>query len=175
MTIRWRWVGLASAMILLVCASLVEAQQTPVEPRTFLRSGLSLAEKAHYLEALDILNEARDMLESSGDTQGRDYGDVLYALAQTKIKGRIHQDFPAFYVKGALKDVQAANSLRDKLSNIPPQHLAEGYFLEGYIHKKFFLRKDQARSCFDKALAIDPGFSAAKRELSELVSGGDAK
>lgn len=171
---RWSRGGWVPAIVLLVCATHAMAQQT-IEPKTLLRTAQTLAEKSHYLEALDLLNEARDMLESSGQTQSREFGDVLYALAQTKIRGRIHQNFPAYYVKSALKEVQAANSLRDRLASIPPQQLAEGYFLEGYIHKKFFLRRDQARACFERAAAIDPGNVPVRRELSELEAGKETK
>ena len=62
-------------------------------------------------------------------------------------------------------------SLVEKLPDILPQQLAAGYFLEGFIHKKFFARKKKALSCFLKAVNIDPGNSAAKRELSELIGG----
>jgi hypothetical protein len=88
-----------------------------------------------------------------------------------KIKGRVHQGFPAAYVKSALKDVQACNNLREKTPGVLPQQLAESYFLEGYILKRFFMRNEEARSCFEKAVSIDPGSSAAKRELSELREG----
>lgn len=144
------------------------AEPTEITAERLYNAGLALAERTQYLEALDLLSEAGDLLEASGKKQSRAYGDVLVALAQTKIKGRLHQNFPASYVKTALKEIQAANKLRERLSDVLPQQLAEGYYLEGFIHKKFFLRKEKARSCLDKAVKIDPGFAAAKRELSEL-------
>ncbi len=97
------------------------------------------------------------------------YGDVLYALAETRIKGRLHQSFPAQYVKFALKEVQQANKVRERLRDLPPRKFAEGYFVEGYIQKKFFKRTDEALVCFERAVSIDPGFAAAKRELGELI------
>jgi hypothetical protein len=133
-----------------------------------LSTGQLLTERTHYLEALDLLEEAKVMLEASGRNHTAMYGEVLYALAETKIKARNLQDFPAYYVKSALQDVQAANKLREKLSDVLPQKLAEGYYLEGYIHKKFFMRKREARTYLRKAVTIDPGHAAAKRELSEL-------
>jgi hypothetical protein len=93
--------------------------------------------------------------------------------AEAKIKGRLHQSFPASYVKTALEDIQTANRIREGVSGMLPQKLAEGYYLEGIIHKRFFMRKRQAVSCFVKAVTIDPGSVAAKRELSELVTHED--
>lgn len=149
--------------------------QTAIQAEKLFKAGQLLADKTYYLEALDLLEEAKDLLEVSALNQTAIYGDVLFALAQTKIKGRLHQDFSAYYVKTALQDVQTANKLREKLTDILPQKLAEGYFLEGYIHKKFFMRKDAAVSCFTRAVNIDPGSAAAKRELSELVGGEEEK
>jgi len=140
-----------------------------------LNVGQSLAEKTQYLEALDLLQEARDLLDGREVKNVGILGDVLFALAQTKIKARLHQNFPAHYVKTALDDVQAANRLREKISGTLPQKLAEGYFLEGFIHKRFFLRNEKALACFRKAINIDPGFAAAKRELSELLPGEEPK
>lgn len=140
-----------------------------VQTEKLLKIGQELSEKTHYLEALDVLNEARDALEAQGATQSDLYGDVLYALAEAKLKGRLHQRFPAQYVKTALKDVQAANKLRERLPSIVPRKLAEGYFVEGYVQKAFFKRNREARLCFEKALSADAGFAAAKRELGELV------
>ncbi len=76
-------------------------------------------------------------------------------------------------MKTALEDVQASNRIRERLDRTIPQKLADGYYLEGFIQKKFFMRKDQAEINFLKALKIDPASVAAKRELSELVSGQD--
>ncbi|MBI4962589.1 MAG: hypothetical protein HY913_04870 [Desulfomonile tiedjei] len=140
-----------------------------------LGTGQALAEKTQYLEALDLLQEARDILEGPGSKNPGILGDVLFALAQTKIKARLHQSFPAHYVKTALEDVQAANRLREKLPGILPQKLAEGYYLEGFIHKKFFMRRNKALACFLKAVNIDPGATAAKRELSELITSEEQK
>lgn len=163
------WAALAAVVLLPLTGG--AAEPPDVRAEALLRVGRTLAERTHYLEALDLLSEARLLLESSGDTQTRIYGDILFAMAQTKIKGRLHQGFAASYVKSAFKDVQAANRLREKLPDILPQQLAAGYFLEGFIHKKFFARKKKALSCFLKAVNIDPGNSAAKRELSELIGG----
>ncbi|HMK36094.1 MAG TPA: hypothetical protein VK463_13560 [Desulfomonilaceae bacterium] len=146
-----------------------------IEAEKLLKLGQELSERAHYLEALDLLEEARDMLDASAATDSGLYGDVLFSLAKSKIKGRIHQDFPAYYVKTALQDVQAANKLREKLTGTLPQKLAEGYYLEGYIHKRFFMRNSLALECFVKAKNIDPGAVAAKRELSELEASEDQK
>lgn len=142
--------------------------QPAVTADKLLSAGQLLSERTHYLEALDLLEEAKDMLETSGAKQTAMYAEVLYDLAQTKIKARNLQGFPAYYVKTALQDIQAANKLREKLSDVLPQKMAEGYYLEGYVHKKFFMRKDVARTCFEKAKKIDPGFAPALRELSEL-------
>lgn len=151
------------------------AEPAEITAERLYRAGLTLVEKTQYLEALDLLSEAGDLLEASGNQQSRAYGDVLSALAQTKIKGRLHQNFPSSYVKSALKDIQASNKLREKLPDVLPQQLAEGYYLEGFIHKKFFMRREKALSCLVKAVNIDPGFAAAKRELSELISDADRK
>jgi hypothetical protein len=134
-------------------------------------AGLTLAEKTHYLEALDLINEARDLMEHGKLRQTRLYGDILFASAQTKIKGRIHQRFPAAYVKSALKDIRATNRLRERLPKVLPQKLSQGYFIEGYIHWEFFRREKKAVSCLIKAVNIDPGNAAAKRKLSELIIG----
>jgi tetratricopeptide (TPR) repeat protein len=140
-----------------------------------LGMGQTLAEKTHYLEALDLLQEARALVEGPEVKNVGILGDVLFELGQTKIKARLHQNFPAHYVKTALEDLQAANRLREKLPGTLPQKLAQGYFLEGFIHKKFFMRNDRALSCFRKAVNIDPGLAAAKRELSELLPGEEQK
>lgn len=137
--------------------------------------GKSLSERSHYLESLDLYEEARDILESSGLDKTSLYADVLHEMAKTKIKARLHQNFPAQYVKTALEDVQLSNRVREKLAGVLPQNLAEGYYLEGYIHKKFFMRMDQAQANFLKALRVDPGAVAAKRELSELISNQENK
>lgn len=155
--------------VLLPVSSLGHADEQPaITTDRLLGTGQLLTGKAHYLEALDLLEEAKDMLEASGRNDTATYAEVLYTLAETKIKARNLQDFPAYYVKAALQDVQAANKLREKLSDVLPQKLAEGYYLEGYIHKKFFMRKREACIYLKKAKTIDPGHVAAKRELSEL-------
>jgi hypothetical protein len=136
----------------------------------FLQKGIALADQTYYLEALDLLEEAREMLNVAGQTNGGLYADVLFALAQTKIKARLHQNFPALYVKTALVDVQQANRIREKIPGILPQKLAESYFLEGFIQKRFFMRIDVAASLFRKAISIEPHAAAAKRELSELIT-----
>ena len=159
-----------AAVIALVPAALYAADTLPIQVETLLKTGQELAEKSHYLEALDLLDEARDTLETNDSLKTSIYADVLFTLAQTKIKGRLHQNFPAHYVKTALQDIQAANRLRERLPEILPQRLAEGYYLEGYIQKRFFMRADEALACFTKAVKVDPGLGAAKRELSGLVS-----
>ncbi len=146
-----------------------------ITPEQLLRTSTGLAKRTHYLEALDLLDEAREILEKDGQRENRTYAEVLFASAQIKIKGRLYQDFPAIYVKTALKEVQAANMLREKLSGVPQQELAEGYFLEGFIHNRFFMRKREARDCFQRAVQLDPGNTAAKRELSGLLPHGDKK
>jgi hypothetical protein len=178
----WRrviaWAGVLLLLILaeMVTPAAVPAQNQPeVEAEKLYKLGQDLSDKTHYLEALDVLDEARDILETFGVSGTGLYGDVLYTLAQTKIKGRIHQDFSAYYVKTALQDIQAANKLREKLAVMLPQKLAEGYYLEGYIHKRFFMRNKLAKACLEKAVAIDPGAVAAKRELSELLPSEDQK
>ena len=163
-----RWLVLGALVLL---PSLSHASDQPaITADKLLKTGQLLMEKTHYLEALDLLEEAKDMLSASGKNQTAMYAEVLYSLAQTKIKARNHQDFPAYYVKTALQDIQAANKLRERLADVLPQKLAEGYYLEGYIHKKFFMRKNAARLCFKKAMTIDPGSASAKRELNELDS-----
>ncbi|MGB6065054.1 MAG: hypothetical protein WBG50_09610 [Desulfomonilaceae bacterium] len=161
-----RWLALGALVLL---PSLSNANGQPaITADKLLKTGQLLIEKTHYLEALDLLEEAKDLLTVSGKDQTAMCADVLFSLAQAKIKARLHQDFPAYYVKTALQEIQAANKLRDKLGNVLPQKLAEGYYLEGYIQKKFFMRKNAARLCFKKATAIDPGSAPAKRELYEL-------
>jgi tetratricopeptide (TPR) repeat protein len=161
-----RWLVVAA---LISFPSLSHANdRPPMTADKLLSAGQSLSERTHYLEALDLLDEAKDMLEQSGGNQTALYAEVLYGLAQTKIKARNLQGFPAYYVKTALQEIHAANKLREKLPDVLPQRMAEGYYLEGYIHKKFFMRKVVARSCFEKAKKVDPGFAPALRELSEL-------
>ncbi len=160
-------------LILLTVAVSVSAQglEPPgVQAKRLFSAGVALADKSHYLEALDLFQECRQILDNSGKTRTDLSGDVLYALAETKIKARIHQGFPASYVKSALKDIQAANRLRERLQNVLPQKLAEGYYLEGKIHKQFFMKRKKARSLFEKCMKLDPGHSAGKRELSELIT-----
>lgn len=153
----------------------LSADPDRIQAEKLLKVGQELVEKTYYLEALDLLQEARDLLETSGDTQDALYGDVLSALAETKIKGRLHQSFPAQYVKTALKDIQTANKLRERRPDSLPQKLGDGFFLEGFILKKFFMRTEDAIACFRKAVKIDPGNGAAKRELSELLPAEEAK
>jgi hypothetical protein len=156
-------------MALMAIPSFSHSNDLPaVTADKLLSAGQLLSERTHYLEALDVLEEAKDMLEASRANQTRLYAEVLYSLAETKIKARNLQGFPAYYVKTALQDIHAANKLREKLSDVVPQRLAEGYYLEGYIHKKFFMRKREACMYLKKAETIDPGYAAAKRELSEL-------
>lgn len=138
-----------------------------------LNVGKALIQRTHYLEALDLLEEARDSLDVSGADRPELYADILYQLAKTKIKARLYQNFPAYYVKTALEDIQASNRIRERSEKTVPQKLADGYYLEGFIHKKFFMRREQAESNFLKALKIDPGSVAAKRELSELIANDD--
>ncbi len=160
-------------VVVFFMSSLAHAQiQGPsdVQASKLLNMGKSLSERSHYLESLDLFEEARDILETSGMDNTALYSDVLHEMAKTKIKARLHQNFPAQYVRTALEDVQLSNRVWEKLSGASPQSLAEGYYLEGYIHKKFFMRMDQARSSFLKALRVDPASVAAKRELSELIS-----
>lgn len=134
-----------------------------------------LVEKTHYLEAMDLLQEARDSLDGAGLTGTALYADVLFALAETKIKARLYQNFPAYYVKTALEEVQAANKIRERLAGVLPQKLSQGYYVEGFIHVQFFKRNKDARSCFLKAVNVDAGNAAAKRALSELDTGEQAK
>ena len=170
-TAYWLAIALLLVSPRVVCGGELEEARAA----KLLSTGQTLAVKTHYLEALDLLQEARDLLEGPGVKNVGVLGDVLFALAQTKIKARLHQGFPAHYVKTALEDVQAANRLREKLPGVLPQKLAEGYYLEGFIHKKFFMRREKALSCLVKAVNIDPGFAAAKRELSELITDADRK
>ena len=155
--------------LILLLPSVGRGGETPLDAEKLLRGGQISADKTHYLEALDLLEKVRDILEASGSDSSGIYADVMFTLAQTKIKARLHQDFPANYVKTALQDVQIANKLREKLSGVLPQKLAEGYYLEGLIHKKFFMRKSVAKACFQRAASIDPTHTAAKRELSEFM------
>jgi tetratricopeptide (TPR) repeat protein len=138
-----------------------------------LSVGKSLIQRIHYLEAFDLLEEARDSLDVSGSDRPELYADILYELAQAKIKARLYQNFPAYYVKTALDDIQASNRIRERSDKAAPQKLADGYYLEGFIHKKFFMRRELAEKNFLKALKIDPGSVAAKRELSELIANDD--
>jgi tetratricopeptide (TPR) repeat protein len=160
-----RWLVVAT---LVSVAAVSRSNDQPITADKLLNTGQMLAERTHYVEALDLLGEAKDMLEASGMNQTAIYADVLYTLAETKIKARNLQDFPALYVKTALQDIQVANKLREKLPDVLPQKLAAGYYLEGYIHKRFFRRKREARLLLEKAKNIDPGFIPAKREIYEL-------
>ncbi len=132
--------GICWAVILLPPKSYSQ-EPVSVQVEKLFKLGQTLSDQTHYLEALDLFQEARDMLEEFGQNGTAMYADLLFAQAQAKIKGRIHQDFSAYYVKSALQDIQAANKLRERLTGILPQKLAEGYYLEGYIHKKVFLAK----------------------------------
>ncbi len=151
--------------------------QTPdlVKADRFLQAGMALSEKTHYLEALDLLDDARMLIEKVGNQNSPLYADVLFALALTKIKGRIHQDFPAFYVKSARKDIEDSNRLRGKLPGVLPQKLAEGLYLEGTIHQRFFKGERKAHDCFSRCVEVDPGNAACKRELSPLIPGAPTK
>ncbi len=157
-----------------VCPVMVSAGQD-VLPQELMKAGIGLMESTHYLEALDHLNEAKDALESNGQTESGLYAEVMLILAETKLRARLHQNFPAYYVKTALEDVQLANKLHERLSGVMPQKLAEGYFLEGFIQKNFFMRYDLAAQIFSKAVTVDPSLTAAKRELSELIAEGKRK
>lgn len=159
---------IAALLTVLACARAGASESADLKARSLFKTGTDLSEKTDYLEALEMFEEARHLLDRAGQNETLLYADVLFALAQTKIKGRLHQNFPASYVKAALEDVQAANKLREKLPRVAAQSLAEGYFLEGYIHKKFFMRTKQAESCFVKCVKVDPGNAAAKRELSDV-------
>jgi hypothetical protein len=160
------------AIILFILTSALASPSPDLLVKRLLQTGRTLADGTHYLEALDQLGEARDMLELSGKTKSRIYGDVLYAIAETKIRGRIHQRFSASYVKSALTDVQACNRLRERLPNILPQQLAQSCYLEGVIHKRYFHRFAEACSLLRKSVSLDPANAAAKRELSELIGKG---
>lgn len=160
--------------LMLVVATGVRAAETSrITADQLLHCGRGLVDQTHYLEGLDLLQEACDQLERGGEIQSELYAETLFSLAQAKIKGRIHQSFPAYYVKTALEDVKKANKLMERVSGVPPQKLSAGFFLEGYIHWNFFRRKPQAVSCFVKAVNVDAGNSAAKRALSELITGDD--
>lgn len=138
--------------------------------RSLYRTGLVLIDNTAYLEALDCLGEAEQILEAAGETESRAYSDILYAKAEAKMKGRIHQDFCAAYVKSALKDVLAANKLRETLTDIPAQTLAEGYYLAGIIQTKFIpSRRENGYRCLEKCVTVNPGSAACKRELSGLL------
>jgi len=166
------WVKACACLVAvsLSIAAVTAADSPGVTPKQLLATGKSLADNTHYLEALDLFDEARSLVVQEGQIQTELHADILYALAATKIKGRLHQDFPAYYVKAALDEIQDANRIRERLAGVLPQKMAEGYYLEGLIHKRFFMRNEQAVSCFVKAVNIDPGSVAAKRELSELVT-----
>jgi hypothetical protein len=156
--------------LLMLLPSVSTGGEPPPDAEKLLKAGQLCADKKYYLEALDVLEKARDILEASDGASSVIYTDVMFAIAETKIKARLHQDFPANYVKTALQDVQAANKLRERLPGILPQRLAEGYYLEGYIHKRFFMRRGVAKALFERAKSIDPTLAAAKRELSELLT-----
>jgi tetratricopeptide (TPR) repeat protein len=173
---NFRYHVLFFGMIVILWSGNVLGQKGPT-PESLVTKLLSVAhelvQRTHYLEALDLLEEARDTLDSSGADHPELYADTLYELARAKIKARLYQNFPAYYVKTALEDVQASNRIRERLDKSIPQELADGYYLEGFIQKKFFMRREQAKTNFLKALKIDPASVAARRELSELVSGQD--
>ncbi|MFH0960093.1 MAG: hypothetical protein V1897_15480 [Pseudomonadota bacterium] len=163
-------------VIIFLCAGNVVGQNVSTQESLvtkLLSAARELVERTHYLEALDLLEEARDTLDVSGQDSPELYADTLYELARAKIKARLYQNFPAYYVKTALEDIQASNRIRERLDRASPQKLADGYYLEGFIQKRFFMRREQAEINFLKALKIDPASVAAKRELSELVSSQD--
>lgn len=168
-------VGLSVGLVLCVAFGVWAAEGGTVTPEQLLNCGRGLVDQTHYLEALDVLQEACDQLEHDNNTQSELYADTLFGLAQAKIKGRIHQRFPAYYVKTALENVKKSNKLLERITGVLPQKLSAGYFLEGYIHWNFFRRKPQAVSCFVKAVNVDTGNAAAKRALSELITGEDGK
>jgi tetratricopeptide (TPR) repeat protein len=144
------------------------AQVSEIMARKLFKLGQQIAAQTNYLEALDPFDEARDLLEKENLIESRLYADVLYAGAQAKIKGRLHKRFPAYYVKSALKEIQLSNRTRVRLSRPLPQNLADGYYLEGFIQKRFFRRTNEARELFEKAIKVYPGHVPAKRQLSEL-------
>ncbi|MEW6348230.1 MAG: hypothetical protein AB1646_04160 [Thermodesulfobacteriota bacterium] len=171
---RWRYALIvAAALTGALCSSVIARgqEQETVKAERLLKAGTSLADQTHYLEALDLLDEARTLLEKVGDAKSAPYADVLFALAQAKIKGRLHQGFPSGYVKAARDDIQTANRLREKLPRVLPQKLAEGLYLEGYVLQRFFRQADEARSCFSRCVEVDPGHAACKRELSAVLPG----
>lgn len=164
--------GHAAAVFLavLICVGSAHcANPDPLLAKKLYRTGLELSERTHYLEALDLLEEAAGIMAALGRDKSLFYADIMYAKAETKIKARIHQGFPAIYVKTALKEARTANRIREKGSGVLPLKLAEGYYLEGYIHKRFFMRVKRARELFMRCIKLDPGHSAAKRELSEVL------
>lgn len=168
-------VGAALGLVIVLTFSVWASENGVVTAEQLLECGRGLVDQTHYLEALDVLQEACDQLEQKADKQSELYADVHFTLAQAKIKGRIHQNFPAFYVKAALENVKTANKAMERFSGVLPQKLSAGYFLEGYIHWNFFRRKPQAVSCFVKAVNVDAGNAAAKRALSELITEDDGK
>ncbi len=152
------------------------AEENPVtKAAASYNLGSTLASKSFFIEALDLLEESRDLYREVGLEESSFYADVLFSIAQTKIRARLEQDFPAFYVKSALIEIQNANRLRERLKDVAPQQLSAGYYLEGYIQKRFFMRRNAAIACFNKAIGVDPGAFAAKRELSELIVGDESK
>ncbi|GEM_PF-980607 len=159
----------ALALVLLTAGIVWGGEPPESQAKRLFRTGQTLVERTHYFEALDLFNEARLLLESARKDNSEFFSDILFALARAKIKARLHQRFPASYVKTALRDVREANGLRERLPDVLPQKLAEGYYLEGMIHKRFFMRRKKARSLFEKTIKLDPGNAAAKRELSELI------
>lgn len=167
--------SLAILMMVMCAGPAFAAEQYSGTVEKLVKTGTFLTEKNHFLEALDLFQEAGDILEASSATAGEPYARVLFMLSQTKVKARIHQNFPAGYIKTALQDVQTSNRIREKLPGVVSQSLAEGYFLEGYIHKHFFMRKSQAIICFTKAVSVDPRFVAARRELFDLEVGEDQR
>jgi tetratricopeptide (TPR) repeat protein len=158
------------ALVLMIPPTQAQSRTTDaLFAKRLYRTGLELIKRTRYLEAIEMLEEAGNILEKNQDTKSLFYADALYAKAEAKIKARIHQGFPAIYVKTALKDTQMANQIRAKNSDALPLKLAESYYLEGYIHKRFFMRGKLARELFMKCIKLDPGHSAAKRELSEVL------
>ncbi len=173
-TRRWLYALIVTGTLTCaLCGSVIAGALEPekIKADRLFKAGTALADKTHYLEAIDLLEEARMVLEKGGDRKSELYAEVQFALAQTKIKGRLHQGFPADYVKAAREEIQTANELRDKLPRVLPQRFAEGLYLEGFILQKFFMLKDEARGCFSRCVEVDPGHAACKRELSAVLPG----
>ena len=163
-------VGWTISGMLVFHPSSVSADEIEIEKaKGLIKAAEVLSSRSHYLEALDHLWEARLVLKQIREDNTQLYADLMFLTAETKIKGRRHQDFPASYVKSALKDIKIANRLRKRNPKILPQRLAKGYFLEGYIQKWFFMRNKKALECFRECVKVDSSHAACKRELSDLL------